>query len=85
MHLHFYSYRLYTDKFHFFLLPDGRGLYIEGKPKVEAAIRNAINNGVFIAFVILDNPNAKDSILDIKVPVFHGPGKVQQFIPLLFL
>ena len=55
---------------------DGRGLYIEGKPKVETAIRNAINAGVFIAFVILDNPHAKDSILDIKVPVFHGPGKV---------
>ena len=62
---------------------DGRGLYIEGKEKVEAAVRAAKEARVFLAFVILDNPAVKDSILDIKVPVFKHGGKVG-FTGILF-
>ena len=57
---------------------DGRGLYIEGKERVEAAVRAAKDAGVFLAFVILDNPAMKDSILDIKVPLFRQTGKVSK-------
>ena len=45
---------------------------------MEAAVRAAKEARVFLAFVILDNPAMKDSILDIKVPVFKQAGKVSR-------
>ncbi|XP_078492436.1 midasin isoform X3 [Ciona intestinalis] len=60
------------------IISDGRGLYIEGREKVTTAIRAAVDSKIFIAFIILDNPKMKDSILDIKVPVFNEAGKLPE-------
>uniref|UniRef100_F6U6K8 Midasin n=2 Tax=Ciona intestinalis TaxID=7719 RepID=F6U6K8_CIOIN len=60
------------------IISDGRGLYIEGREKVTNAIRTAVDSKIFIAFIILDNPKMKDSILDIKVPVFNEAGKLPE-------
>ncbi|XP_031717306.1 midasin isoform X2 [Anarrhichthys ocellatus] len=58
------------------IVSDGRGLFLEGKERVTAAVRAARSANVFIIFVVLDNPNSRDSILDIKVPIFKGPGEL---------
>nr|CAB3263714.1 midasin [Phallusia mammillata] len=60
------------------IISDGRGLYIEGRETVESAVRAARDCGIFIAFVILDNPKMKDSILDIKVPIFKQAGQMPE-------
>ncbi|XP_067947566.1 midasin-like [Watersipora subatra] len=59
------------------IVSDGRGLFLEGVEKVKQAVRQALNSGIFLVFVIIDNPNSKDSILDIKMPVFSGTGPPQ--------
>jgi len=33
--------------------------------------------GIFVVFVVIDNPLNKDSILDIRVPIFSSSGSVQ--------
>ena len=38
------------------IISDGRGLFYEGKELVESAVRRLMENGVFILFIILDNP-----------------------------
>ncbi|XP_061668786.1 midasin isoform X2 [Syngnathoides biaculeatus] len=60
------------------IVSDGRGLFLEGKERVMAAIQAARSANVFIIFVALDSPNSWDSIVDIKVPVFHGPGELPE-------
>ena len=35
-------------------------------------MRKARESGIFLIFVILDNPRNKDSILDIKFPIFRA-------------
>ncbi|XP_068197957.1 midasin isoform X4 [Antennarius striatus] len=60
------------------IVSDGRGLFLEGKERVTAAVRAARGVNVFIIFVVLDNPNSRDSILDIKVPIFKGPGELPE-------
>ncbi|TSL47560.1 Midasin [Bagarius yarrelli] len=55
-----------------------RGLFLEGKERVAAAVQAARSTNVFIIFVVLDNPNSRDSILDIKVPIFKGPGELPE-------
>ncbi|XP_057678283.1 midasin isoform X2 [Corythoichthys intestinalis] len=60
------------------IVSDGRGLFLEGKERVIAAIQAARSANVFLIFVVLDNPNSRDSILDIKVPVFQGPGELPE-------
>ncbi|XP_028296182.1 midasin isoform X2 [Gouania willdenowi] len=60
------------------IVSDGRGLFLEGKERVMAAVRAARTANIFIIFVVLDNPNSRDSILDIKVPVFGGPGELPE-------
>ncbi|XP_054474709.1 midasin [Anoplopoma fimbria] len=60
------------------IVSDGRGLFLEGKERVMAAVRAARSANVFIIFVVLDNPNSRDSILDIKVPIFKGPGELPE-------
>ncbi|XP_035851556.1 midasin isoform X1 [Sander lucioperca] len=60
------------------VVSDGRGLFLEGKERVMAAVRAARSANVFITFVVLDNPNSRDSILDIKVPIFKGPGEMPE-------
>ncbi|KAF3702507.1 Midasin Dynein-related AAA-ATPase MDN1 MIDAS-containing protein [Channa argus] len=58
------------------IVSDGRGLFLEGKERVTAAVQAACGANVFVIFVVLDNPNSRDSILDIKVPIFKGPGEL---------
>nr|XP_020508278.1 midasin [Labrus bergylta] len=60
------------------VVSDGRGLFLEGKERVMAAVRAARSANVFVIFVVLDNPNSRDSILDIKVPIFKGPGELPE-------
>ncbi|GAA6218580.1 midasin [Lates japonicus] len=60
------------------IVSDGRGLFLEGKERVTAAVRAARSANVFVIFVVLDNPNSRDSILDIKVPIFKGPGELPE-------
>ncbi|XP_029451275.1 midasin isoform X2 [Rhinatrema bivittatum] len=58
------------------IVSDGRGLFLEGKERVTAAVRAARNANIFVIFVVLDNPSSRDSILDIKVPIFGGSGEM---------
>jgi midasin len=51
------------------ILSDGRGIFYEGIERVKNAIQYAIQNDIFIVFVILDTPG-KNSIFDIKMPIF---------------
>uniref|UniRef100_A0A665V9V2 Midasin n=1 Tax=Echeneis naucrates TaxID=173247 RepID=A0A665V9V2_ECHNA len=60
------------------IVSDGRGLFLEGKERVRAAVRATRSANVFVIFVVLDNPNSRDSILDIKVPIFKGPGELPE-------
>ncbi|XP_066547692.1 midasin isoform X2 [Amia ocellicauda] len=60
------------------IVSDGRGLFLEGKERVTAAVQAARSANVFVIFVVLDNPNSRDSILDIKVPIFGGPGEMPE-------
>uniref|UniRef100_A0A2D4FHY9 VWFA domain-containing protein n=2 Tax=Micrurus TaxID=8634 RepID=A0A2D4FHY9_MICCO len=60
------------------IVSDGRGLFLEGKERVKAAVQSVQNANIFVIFVILDNPNSRDSILDIKVPVFTQPGELPE-------
>ncbi|XP_041660686.1 midasin isoform X2 [Cheilinus undulatus] len=60
------------------IVSDGRGLFLEGKERVMAAVQAARTANVFVIFVVLDNPNSRDSILDIKVPIFKGPGELPE-------
>ncbi|XP_067841398.1 midasin [Heptranchias perlo] len=60
------------------IVSDGRGLFLEGKERVTAAVQAARNSNIFVIFVALDNPNSKDSILDIQVPIFKGEGEMPE-------
>ncbi|XP_067273008.1 midasin [Pseudorasbora parva] len=60
------------------IVSDGRGLFLEGKERVAAAVQAARSTNIFVIFVVLDNPNSRDSILDIKVPIFKGPGELPE-------
>lgn len=43
------------------IVSDGRGLFLEGVETVKQAVRHAMNSGVFLVFVIIDNPDSKVS------------------------
>ncbi|CAB3367536.1 Hypothetical predicted protein [Cloeon dipterum] len=58
------------------IVSDGRGIFSEGREVVEQAVRAAKEAGVFIIFLAIEDPQSKDSILDIRMPVFHN-GKLQ--------
>ncbi|KAJ8270795.1 hypothetical protein GJAV_G00119370 [Gymnothorax javanicus] len=60
------------------IVSDGRGLFLEGKERVTAAVQTARQANIFVIFVVLDNPDSRDSILDIKVPIFKGPGEMPE-------
>ena len=54
------------------IVSDGRGVFHEGKEKVMQAVRRARHAGYFCLFLIVENPEAKDSVLDIRLPVFSA-------------
>ncbi|CAG2105322.1 unnamed protein product [Medioppia subpectinata] len=59
------------------IVSDGRGIYSEGEQRVRQSIRKMKELGIFVVFVVIDNPLNKDSILDIRVPIFSGAGNVK--------
>ena len=59
------------------IVSDGRGIYSEGEQKVKQTIRKVKELGIFTFFVVIDNPLNKDSILDIRVPIFDNSGNVR--------
>eukprot|EP00112_Aurelia_sp_Birch-Aquarium-sp1_P018771 Seg453.13 transcript_id=Seg453.13/GoldUCD/mRNA.D3Y31 product=Midasin protein_id=Seg453.13/GoldUCD/D3Y31 len=60
------------------IVSDGRGIFLEGKEVVERSVRHAREAGIFIVFIILDNPSNRDSILDIRIPIFKPGGGIPQ-------
>ncbi|KAJ8929683.1 hypothetical protein NQ314_017610 [Rhamnusium bicolor] len=52
------------------IVSDGRGVFSEGETYVRQAVRRAKLSNIFMVFVIIDNPKNKNSILDIRMPVF---------------
>lgn len=44
------------------VVSDGRGLFLEGKDRVLAAVQAARNANIFVIFVVLDNPSSRVSI-----------------------
>ncbi|XP_076077814.1 midasin-like isoform X3 [Mytilus galloprovincialis] len=60
------------------IVSDGRGLFMEGMETVKSAVRQARESNIFLVFVVIDNPQAKDSILDIRVPVFKGANSMPE-------
>ncbi|MEQ2169786.1 AAA ATPase midasin [Goodea atripinnis] len=53
------------------IVSDGRGLFLEGKERVVAAVQEARTANIFVIFVVLDNPNT-------RVPIFKGPGELPE-------
>lgn len=43
------------------IVSDGRGMFVEGKDRVTAAVRAAQTANVFIIFVVLDSPISRVS------------------------
>ena len=59
------------------IVSDGRGLFSEGEQLIRRMIRMIRDLGIFMVFVILDDPKNKDSILDIRVPIFDESGNLK--------
>uniref|UniRef100_A0A2A4K5C6 VWFA domain-containing protein n=1 Tax=Heliothis virescens TaxID=7102 RepID=A0A2A4K5C6_HELVI len=51
------------------IVSDGRGIFSEGETRVIQAVRRARQQGIFLVYVIIDNPDNKDSIMDIRRPI----------------
>jgi midasin len=58
------------------IISDGRGLFNEGEQALRLRIKQLYDQGLFVVFLILDNPDHKDSIMDIMIPEFDAQGKV---------
>lgn len=56
------------------IVSDGRGVSHEGSGLVNRAVRHAREKNIFIVFIVVDNPENKDSILDIRLPIFGKDG-----------
>merc|ERR1712106_1134150 len=54
------------------IVSDGRGVFHEGREKVLQSVMKARQAGYFCLFLIVENPSAPDSVLDIRLPVFSG-------------
>lgn len=52
------------------IVSDGQGIFLESESYVKQAIRRAQLANMFMVFIIIDNPNNKHSILDIRSTVF---------------
>ncbi|XP_057664406.1 midasin [Diorhabda carinulata] len=59
------------------IVSDGRGVFSEGERFVQQAVRRAKLSNIFMVFVIIDNPENKNSVLDIRMPIFKD-GKLQE-------
>lgn len=54
------------------VLSDGRNIFSEGEQKVKNTVKLARLQRIFIVYIIIDNPENKHSILDIRVPSFSS-------------
>ncbi|XP_034939027.1 midasin [Chelonus insularis] len=54
------------------VLSDGRGVFSEGSDYVNQAVRRAKLANIFLVFIIVESPLNKDSILDIRMPIFDS-------------
>ncbi|GAB6026519.1 hypothetical protein CHUAL_012942 [Chamberlinius hualienensis] len=52
------------------IISDGRGIFNEGKDKVASAVRRVKEADILTVFLVLDSPKLKDSVFDIKMPIF---------------
>ena len=52
------------------ILSDGRGIFYEGMETVRNAIKKAMQEQIFIVFLLFETPSNKSSIFDIKMPIF---------------
>ncbi|XP_053677442.1 midasin [Anopheles nili] len=52
------------------VLSDGRNIYSEGEKEVKNAVKLARMQRIFIVYIIIDNPDNKHSIMDVRVPLF---------------
>ncbi|XP_074595793.1 midasin [Brevipalpus obovatus] len=60
------------------IISDGRGIYNRsGETIVRQAVRRIRDMGIFVLFVVLDNVDNTDSILDSRVPVFDESNEVK--------
>jgi len=59
------------------IISDGRGIFHEGKEKVLQSVVNSRCAGYFCLYLIVENPENKDSVLDIRQPVFNGKGELE--------
>lgn len=60
------------------IISDGRGLFNEGAETLKRSVRKTYDAGVFVVFVVIDSPTNKDSIFDIRVPIFKGAGQLPE-------
>ncbi|KAM8954164.1 midasin [Pelodytes ibericus] len=67
------------------IVSDGRVMFGEGKDRITNAVQAVRDAGIFTIFIILDNPTSKDSILDIKVPIFSEPKQMPKIISYMEL
>ncbi|XP_050684574.1 midasin isoform X2 [Leptidea sinapis] len=66
------------------VVSDGRGIFSEGEGRVIQAVRRARTSGVFLVYVIIDNPDNKDSIMDIRRPLLDPvTNSLSGFVPYL--
>ncbi|XP_017069300.1 midasin [Drosophila eugracilis] len=58
------------------VLSDGRNIFSEGAQKVKNAIKLARLQRIFLVYIIIDNPDNKNSILDIQHVAVNSDGSV---------
>ncbi|KAH8321594.1 hypothetical protein KR074_009789 [Drosophila pseudoananassae] len=58
------------------ILSDGRNIFSEGAQKVKNAIKLARLQRIFLVYIIIDNPDNKNSILDIQHVAVNADGSV---------
>ncbi|XP_058121933.1 midasin [Anopheles ziemanni] len=52
------------------VLSDGRNIHSEGERNVKNAVKLARLQRIFIVYIIIDNPDNKHSIMDVRIPLF---------------
>jgi len=60
------------------IISDGRGIFHEGREKVIQSVVNSRVAGYFCLYLIVENPENKDSVLDIRQPVFNSKGQLEE-------
>ncbi|KAH8345472.1 hypothetical protein KR084_002113 [Drosophila pseudotakahashii] len=58
------------------ILSDGRNIFSEGAQKVKNAIKLARLQRIFLVYIIIDNPDNKNSIMDIQHVAVNADGSV---------